>query len=173
MQVDWKREIAQLVYIKQVLSEADKAHLYPHHLPKVGASSAQVEKCEKYLGFRLNSEHSEFLVCANGWDGFIQATNLFGTEDFVGSERFKAAESLLDVYEYNVFLDAGFARDYLFPLAASELDGDVFAMVKPDCPGAGKVLWFAGYLIDQYLSFSEFFLSMMDYNRMGIEKLKS
>jgi hypothetical protein len=112
------------------------------------ASSDQLEECQAKLGFKLTKDHAEFLRCANGWDGLIQTTDLFGTEEFRGGSKFKAASEILDIYEQNVLTSAATSRDAIFPVGASNLDGDIFAQVKPGFPGQGKIFWFAGYLVD-------------------------
>ena len=169
----WKNEIAKLAYIKQALADVDERRLYPHCLPKVRATSQQIVQCEGVLGFRFEPDHAELLLCANGWDGFLQTTNLFGTDDFLGSEQYQAAQGVLDMLDEGVFVRAGVPRRDFFPVGASLLDGDVFAMVKSNVRSPSRVFWFAGYEIDRYPSFSEFFLAIMDYNRLAVEKMRS
>jgi hypothetical protein len=168
----WKAEIATLVYVKQALADADKRSLYPHHFPKVPADLSELRECERALGFRLEPDHATFLLSANGWDGFLQTTDLFGTHDFLGSDRYRAAASLLADYETRAFADTGVSKDVLFPIDASQLDGDIFAMVKSNLSAPSQVFWFAGYEIDRYPSFSEFFIAMIDHNKLAFQKLQ-
>jgi len=170
--IDWKEEIVKLVHIKQVLATVDKKGLNPHHLPALAATPEQIQTCERALGFELDDDHRQFLLHANGWEGFVQTTHLFGTDDFLRSHRFNEAENLIKIYERSVFEQVGIPKDAFFPIAASSLDRDLFAMVRPHVASTARVFWFAGYEIDRYPSFSDFFLSMMDYNRLGIKTIR-
>lgn len=45
-------------------------------------------------------------------------------------------------------------------------------MTKEDTKNPGVVIWFAGEEIDRFTSFKEYFLAMMDYNRLDLKDLK-
>ena len=90
----------------------------------------------------------------------------------MGSSKFKKANALLDVIEETVLPSSGFSRNELLPIAATEVDIDVFALAKPNSKSPGVVVWFAGTAIDRFPNFDEYFLTMVDYNRNEIALLK-
>lgn len=83
-QIDWKADIARVVYWKQVAAEHDRANALPWKLPRVGATLQAIDAAERMLGRRLPIQFREFLAFADGWQGLHVATDLFGTPDFVG-----------------------------------------------------------------------------------------
>src|SRR5450830_154871 len=70
--MNWKDEIVKLVYVKQALATIDESGLWPHHLPNMGANQESISQTEKALGFKIDSEYSDFLQLADGWNGFYQ-----------------------------------------------------------------------------------------------------
>jgi len=65
---------------------------------------------------------------------------------------------------------SGLLRDELVPIAASDVDLDIFFISKNKSVGEGEVIWFAGQEIQRFRGFEDFFLTMVDYN---LEELKS
>ena len=122
---DWKAEIVKLVLVKQALAEADRHKLWPWHLPSVAASDEQIEACERKLGFPLDPIYAQFLRHANGWRGFYQAVDLFGTEELCGNERLQRAREVLGYLEASVLQQSRVARDELLPIAVSRFDLDL------------------------------------------------
>ena len=170
---DWKTEIVKLSLIKQELAEIDTHKLWPWHLPNVGATELELMECRHFLGFELDPIYQDFLTYANGWRGFIQATDLFGTKELMGSDKKNQnAEEILSDIEDSVLDQAGTSKEALFPIAMSQLDFDVFAMVKPSFARAGMVIWFAGYEIQRFENFHDFFLAMEEYNLLVLDDLK-
>jgi hypothetical protein len=165
----WKEELVKLVYIKQAIADLDKGHLYPHHLPNVAATSVELDKSQNALGFKLEQDHAAFLLCANGWDGFLQNTDLFGTGDFSGSDRYQAAQQTLDIYDVGVFEGIGIPRTHLFPIGASSVDGNIYAMVKRTIQSSKRIFWLEGDEREHFPSFSDFFVAMLDYNRFVLQ----
>ena len=49
---------------------------------------------------------------------------------------------------------------------------DLFVMVLKKGERFGEVIWFAGGQIDKYESFTEFFLAMIEYNKLGVEDMR-
>jgi hypothetical protein len=168
--MDWKREIVIAHYVRQKMAEADKEHLWDHHFPEVSATESAVSEAERVLGFSLDPSYREFLKHADGWRAFYQAVDLFGTSDLIGGARHERAKALLDSLE-DTRPECGFSRAELMPIAVSESDIDVFAISKPDSSRPGTVLWFAGGLIEKFPGFDEWFLSMVDYNRLDYRRL--
>ncbi|KXO08913.1 SMI1/KNR4 family protein [Marinobacter excellens] len=170
--MDWKKEIVTLAYVKQALADLDVHDLWPHCLPEVAATTREIELAESQLGFALDEQYAGFLRHANGWNGFYQSVDLFGTKDLIGNEKMAVAQEMLNSVEEVVLSNCQIERNDLFPIAASSIDMDLFLMVKPTASKAGLVYWFAGSKIDHYPNFEEFFLAMVDYNREEFEDLK-
>jgi SMI1/KNR4 family protein SUKH-1 len=167
--LNWKEEIVKLVYVKQAIAEVDRGRLYTHHLPKIAATNAQIHAAERALEFALPNDYVAFLLCADGWDGFLQNTDLFGTPDLCGSHRYQAALESIDMYDDNVFANIGVAKDDLFPIGYSPLDGNLYMMVKPNAQTVSDVLWLEGGERERYPTFSEFFLAIVDFNRLVLQ----
>lgn len=167
--MNWKDKIAQLVYVKQVLAEADVEGLFPHHFPNVAASEQALADAAAALGFALDEQYADFLRHADGWSGFYQAADLFGTGDLIGGERMRFATMLLNALDESTLEQAGLARHELLPIAATTEDIDLFCIGKPNSAKPGTVFWFAGTVIDTFPDFDEYYLSMVDYNRRQIE----
>lgn len=162
--MDWVKEIAIAVLVKRKVAEADVEHIWNHALPSVAAVEREIGDVEARLGFSLDTEHRAFLLHANGWDWFFQSVDVFGTSDFLEGPRCQRAEELLKSLESLSDL-CGFNRDELLPIAVSRFNTDVFAISTSRSHSPGTVFWFAGQVIDTFPSFSEWFLSMVDYNR--------
>lgn len=169
---DWKKEIAVMVYVKQALADVDKAQLWPHHFPSVAASDEQIAEAERHLGFPLDEHYAEFLRHANGWRGFYQAVDLFGTRDLLDSDLMKYARSLLDSIDPEVLKQSHVARTALLPIAATRVDRDLFVLDMPASEMPGRVIWFAGTEIQRFDNFDEYFLAMVDYNRRRVAKTR-
>lgn len=170
--MNWKDEIVKLVYVKQALAAVDASGLWPHHLPNVGASQEDIAQTEKALGFKIDAGYSDFLQLADGWNGFYQTVDLFGTSDLAGNEKAQYATSILNVIDDVAIRESDFRRQELFPIAATSQDKDIFAMAKPSSGAPGEVVWFSGGLVAKFPNFCEFFLAMVDYNREEIEYFK-
>lgn len=170
--MNWPQEIAKLVYIKQALADADKRGLWPHHLPAVAATTERLACAEKRLDCQLDPEYAEFLRYADGWRGFYQTVDLFGTAELCGGEAMDAALLMLNAIDDGVLATANIPRQGLQPIAAAVSDRDLFVIAPGSSSGSGAVLWFAGELIDRFESFNEFFLAMMDYNREEVFRLR-
>jgi hypothetical protein len=164
---DWKKEIAAIVYIKQVLHDEDKFNLWPWHLPEIAATGEQLEEIEKHLGHDLDLRYRLFLQHANGWQGFYQDVDLFGTNDLLGGEKMARALMFLDTID-DVLRESNLSKDGLLPIAVSNTDIDFFVITRPNSIFPGMVIWFAGGEIERFSRFDEYFLAMADYNRQMI-----
>ena len=106
---------------------------------------------------------------ANGWKCFYQLVDLFGTKDFE-SNMMSYAKTLLNAEtEFDESLQKN--RDYLFPIAVSQTDNDLFVMVLADGREYGQVIWLAGGVIERFDTFSEFFEAMIEYNKEELEDI--
>ena len=123
------------------------------------------------LGFELDPMYRAFLAQANGWVGFFQRNDLFGTSDLVGGVRHEGATTLLMSIE-NISEITDYEPGELLPIAVSQSDIDIFVLTKPCSKSPGKVLWLAGELIDTFPNFDEYYLAMVDYNRREIQRFE-
>ncbi|NWB46393.1 SMI1/KNR4 family protein [Pseudomonas gingeri] len=168
--MNWKQEIARLALIKSEIKKLDVNGVWPYHLPSVAATETEIQEASTQVGGLFDGGYLDFLRHANGWDGFYQSVNLFGCDDLVGGERMKkAVEALLDIDEI-ALRQSELLRSELIPIAASDVDVDIFFMSKNKLIGNVGVVWFAGQEIQRFQNFEEFFLAMIDYN---LEELRS
>lgn len=164
MSINWKLEISKLVCVKQVIADLDTQKLWPHHLPRVAASNQDILELEGLLGSKIPKEYLEFLKFANGWPGFYQYVDLFGTEDFL-NEDLKAYTN--EIFEQTSISDDG--KQNLLVIATTRQDIDLFCLDLM----SGEVIWIAGTEVERFEGFNEFYLAMVDYNREEIEELKA
>jgi hypothetical protein len=108
------------------------------------------------------------LLHANGWPAFYQAVDLYGTGDLLGNMRGIRGAEMLSFIEGSVLAESGLRREDLLPIAVSSTDLDLFVMVKHSAKKRGMVVWFAGYEVDRFQDFSEFFSAMVEYNRQEV-----
>lgn len=170
--MDWKEEIVKLVFVKQLLAEVDVEHIWPHHLPEVAASEDDIKAVEKHLGYSLDRKYADFLRHANGWKGFYQSVDLFGTSDLIDGSRMSHAKEMLYATDDSAIQMSGFQRSDLLPIGATMVDLDIFFLTMLNSSKPGQVIWFAGSEIDRFPDFDEFYLTMVDYNRAEIDDLK-
>lgn len=171
MNKEWQDHIVTMVYVKQELLKLDIEKIWPHHLPELAATEEMLSRTEEFLGFEIDRDYREFLRMANGWKGFLQTIDLFGTQELSGSPIMQYAQSLLGFVEDDVIASTGFTREELLPIAATPYDKDIFVMTRSTSNSPGIVIWLAGEEIDRYPNFTEYFLAMIDYNRMLIEDI--
>ena len=167
----WTSRIAELVLVKQALAEVDERGLWPHHLPGLAATEAELLAVETSIGEALSSSHRAFLLAAGGWRGFFQSVDLFGPNDFLGSERWTRGASLLRNIDDAVLEDVGFPREHVLPLAASSGEIDLFVIARRASSSAGVVVWFAGDEVERFANFGDYFAAMVDYNRREVRKM--
>lgn len=170
--VDWRPRIVELVLVKQRLRDVDQEGLWPHHLPGVAATEAQLLGIEARIGESLDASHRAFLATAGGWPGFLQTVDLFGPGDFLGSTRWARAVELLGYLEDDVLASAGFRREHVLPIAASTVEIDLFIIGRRSSTTPGVVVWFAGDEVERFADFDEYFAAMLDFNRREIEVLQ-
>lgn len=171
---EWKDKIAVMVLVKQEIWRLDKAGLWPYHLPEVAATEEQLMTAEAHLGHGIDKGYRDFLKCANGWKGFSQTVNLFGTGDLVGSSLMNYALEMIEVMdEAYPIEDTGFSKEELLPIAATFEDRELHVITRATSHQPGVVIWFSGQEIERYQSFEEYFLAMTDYNRLEIDRLRN
>ena len=121
------------------------------------------------LQIKISQDYIDFLLCANGWKCFYQLVDLFGTKDF-DTENMSLAKMLLNTeLEYDESLND--IKEYLFPIAVSQTDKDLFVMVLKEGREYGQIIWLAGWEIERFFSFSDFFEAMIEYNKEELEDI--
>src|SRR3990172_5973990 len=167
--MDWKKEIGIAFLVRQKVAEVDTEHILPFALPQLAATEDAIRSVEAQIG-NLPTDYRSFLLCANGWDAFCMDRDLFALSDLVAGPRMVRAGELLATLTPLEDL-CGLSEDEVLPIGLAQQDIDLFVISR--APGAtlGKVYWLAGQLVEQYQSFSEFFLAMVDYSRRDIDWL--
>jgi hypothetical protein len=171
MKIDWKTELAVAWRVLQAIQGTDRQGLWSYHLPRVAATEAELLATETRLGFELDSMYRAFLGYANGWPDFYHCVDLLGTNELRGGELMANAKEMLSAIDEVVWHQNRIRLVDLLPIAVSKTDMDVFAIVTPSRDFAGEVIWFAGAVIERFENFDEFFLAMVDYNRVQLARL--
>lgn len=169
---DWRQTLAIAHLVRQRLSQVD-AGLWPHHLPEMAATEAEIASVEAFTNEALPAPYREFLAHANGLKAVFQAVDLFGTQDLkrLGSSQDRV-DAVLDGME-PLFPVLGVERAELLPIAMSGETIDLFLIGKNSSRKPGKVFWVAGHLVDEFPDFEEFFLAMIDYNRADVRDFEN
>lgn len=169
----WKLAVVDMVRLLQQMAEVDVDRLWEYHLPELAATPEQLAAVEQHLGECIDSTYRAFLEVAAGWRCAYQRVDLFGPGDLVGGERMTRALRLLQELEDGVLVDSGYRRDQLLPIACSSVNLDLFVITRLASRSPGTVIWYNGREIYRYKDFDEFFLAMMEYNRLEAEDLKA
>ena len=159
--------------IVQARMEADWKGIWNYAVPHVHATEETVASTEAQLGFRLPESYRGFLLASNGWPYFYLDMTAFSTSDLLGGELHEAGQTQLELDECIEAMAAGgvIAADH-FPVAASLESIDVALMGKPGTPAAGTVSWVRGEVIERYDDFLDYYLSMMELNKLEITRLR-
>lgn len=161
----WPVLIAKLVEVKQLVEETNPG-FWPHHYPEVGASPEVIDHIESVLERKLPWSYRQFLLHANGWKGFFQTVDLLSCEQLVGSSHREYFDN-----EYGGLCADDWARLALRPedlvvIGVTLEDRDAFVLnYASDQQGEREVVWLAGDVVDRWVSFYDFFLSMIEYNK--------
>lgn len=165
----WKERLVEMLMVRNELYKADKGQLWEYHYPEVAAELSEILLAQEKLQIKLSQDYIDFLLCANGWRCFYQLVDLFGTKDFE-TENMSLAKMLLNAeLEYDESLNE--IKEYLFPIAVSRTDKDLFVMVLTKGREYGQIIWLAGGVIERFLSFSDFFETMIEYNKEELEDI--
>jgi hypothetical protein len=160
---DWRMAIAKMYLAKQKLWAADPKGLYKRALPRVAASENEISAAEIACGRVLDPAYCEFLRSANGWPSFWYDTDLFGTKELISNPLQDQIAMIVDLLEQNGILsEGGVERRSLMCVAAAVNWPDHFFLVTEGTL-KGHVIWYAGYEIDRFSTFDEYFLSMVAY----------
>lgn len=170
----WKDRIAVMFLVQEEMQRLDRVGIRQYYYPELAATKEQINNVEKYLGYCIDKDYKDFLMCANGWKYFTQSVNLFGTDDLMGSDLMNYALEMLEVMDNAYSLEyTGFSKEELLPIAATYEDKDLHVITSTASHHPGVVIWFAGQEIERYPNFEEYFLAMADYNRLEIGQFQS
>jgi hypothetical protein len=165
----WIEVIDAALAVRERLEELDTVPLWRYPQPTRPASLSELEAVEDQLG-ELDPGYGAFLRCANGWPGFYQDVDLFGTEQLLGGpERAQADETLAVLVEAGSLDRIGVRSESVVPIAGSFVQTDLFLLCVAPGRRRGHVLWLAGDLIDEYQSFFEYFTAMIAYQQRQVD----
>ena len=153
--------------IVQARMEADWKGLWDYAIPHLHATEEIMARTEAQLGFRLPESYRGFLLASNGWPYFYLDMTAFSTSDLLGGDLHEAGQTQLELEECveAMAADGVIAADH-FPVAASLESIDVALMGKPGTPAEGTVSWVRGEVIERYDDFLDYYLSMMELNKL-------
>ena len=170
----WPDYIGRGWMIVQARMEADWKGIWNYAIPHLHATEETVASTEAQLGFRLPESYRDFLLASNGWPCFFQNMSILSTSDLLSGELHKASQTQLESEECveAMAADGVIAADH-FPVAASLVQTDVALMGKPGTPAEGTVSWVRnGEVIERYDDFLDYYLSMMELNKLDTADLK-
>ena len=174
LEFTWPDYIGWGAMINQARMEADWKGLWDYAIPHLHATEETVASTEAQLGFRLPESYRGFLLASNGWPYFYLDMTIFSTSDLLGGELHKASQTQLESEECveATAADGVIAADH-FPVAASLVQTDVALMGKPGTPAEGTVSWVRnGEVIERYDDFLDYYLSMMELNKLDTADLR-
>ncbi|WP_148284346.1 SMI1/KNR4 family protein [Luteimicrobium xylanilyticum] len=168
---DWRAEIVELVTVQQGLLALGDRSPWRVHFPRVAAGEREISAAEERLRVRLNPQFRSFLTFADGWPGFFQDFDLFGTSELSddGVQARCAFEASLDESDFGNELGMDF--DGLLFIGRSVLNGDVIVTGTRDGRQCLGVVWYAGGPIEQFDNFQTFFRYMIELNRREIRAI--
>jgi hypothetical protein len=170
--LDWQQEIAAAWHVLKETSKFDAQMLWSYAPPRGAATQQELVHAEEFLGHPLDPRYCEFLGYANGWPGLMLDIDLFGTAELCGEAMHRASE-IIDSIDDSVMTTSAIDRSDILPIGLSVAQHDLFAVLKPSSGNAGVVIWFAGYEIERFATFDDFFLATIDYNRRRYEQLRN
>ena len=159
--------------INQARMEADWKGLWDYAMPNPKASEETVARAEARLGFRLPESYRGFLLAADGWPCFFQDMTAFSTSDLLGGELHEAGQTQLELEECVEAMAAGgvIAADH-FTVVASRESIEIALMGKPGTPAEGTVSWVRGEVMQRYDDFLDYYLSMMELNKLDTADIR-
>ena len=170
--IDWEAEIETAALVHSRIEELDSRRLWQRHLPNVGAKPHEIAAAEASIGFGLDRNYRSFLEKADGWSCFYQYVDLLGTSALRGEPPMDVVRRQLGAIGPDAFRDlVGTDVSDVLPIGGSSVQRDMFFLVRPSVPGSGNIVWLSGGVVDRFSTFTEFFLSMVDYNRHEVDDL--
>lgn len=168
---DWKQEIAVAWHVQNESAKLDTQKIWQYSLPRVAATEQELVDAEGTLGHTLDPRYRDFLAFANGWAGVMLDIDLFGTAELCG-DAMQRARDILESIDEAVIESISVTRAEMLPIGLSAYQHDLFIMPRPNTPIVGTVIWLAGYEVERFATFDDFFLAMVDYNRLRYEELR-
>lgn len=165
---DWEKEIAKALDVQNANERLDATHLWDYYPPNAPATEEELAMAHWHLGFSLDPHYKRFLSHANGWRCFMENVDLFGTEELRGGPPMQEALEMVDVIG-DAMEDPHFTRTELLPIGYSKTRRDMFLLHKPDSSKPGAVIWWMGNDLERYPNFDEFFLAIVDNNKLSVE----
>ncbi|MGH3874407.1 MAG: SMI1/KNR4 family protein [Pseudonocardiaceae bacterium] len=173
-QTTWPVLIGTMGMVKEQINKEDTKQLADFTIPRFKATEEQIKDTEERLGEPLPASYSEFLLHANGWDCFFWTLDLFGTEDLTAGPRHEAAAKALTTYDDAGALEAlDLTMDQVIPIGIATNSNDLLILIGEGHPDAGKISWIDGEEIDRYNNFAHYFTSMIEYQRLYLDKLRA
>ena len=171
--VVWTREIGTLLLVQQHLMRLDPPRRHVYHLPGVPLPSGELRRVEDRLGHPYDPHYLRYLLCADHWIAILGSYHLLGASHLLdGPAARRGTELLLDLDDA-VLRSAGVAREDLLPIIVADEETDLFVLARPSAPNPGWVYWFtADDEIDRWPGFDECFLSILEYNRLDLQRLQ-
>ena len=153
--------------------EADWKGLWDYAPPNAGASEETLARTEAQLGFRLPKSYRDFLKVADGWPCFYQDMTIFSTSDLLGGELRRLGGVQLELEECIEAMasDGVIAADH-FMVAAAQGSIDIVLMGRPGTPAEGTASWVRGEVLGRYDDLLDYYLSMMEYNKLETADLR-
>ena len=142
--------------------------------PEVRATLRQVKDAERQLGFEFPEDYKDFLLHANGWNCFYQYVDVLPLHDLLNASDIHRSimYNVEFMLKYEPAEGQWLDQKNLLPVATDTHNVDTFVLIIPGNPNAGTAVWLSGDEIDRFPSFHEFYMSMLDYNRLEVKTLK-
>lgn len=171
-QTPWPVLIGTMGLVKEKINSEDPEQLADFTIPRLKATEDQIRAAEERLGEPLPASYREFLLHANGWDCFHWTLDLFGTEDLTAGPRHEAAAETLAIYDdAGTLEELGLTMDQVIPIGVATHGNDLVLLIREGYSDAGKVSWLDGEEIDRFDNFAHYFTSMIEYQRLYLNKL--
>jgi hypothetical protein len=170
--VMWHGLVAELDAVLLELHRLDpRIHeYYPAGRPATEFELKVVEGC---LGEALHPVYRSFLKQAAGWRHACLDMILFAPEDLIAGPNYeRGREALGWLDEESVLTHYGLAASDFIVAGMAESSIDLIALQRRTAPEPGLVRWFAGYEIESYPTFGDYFHAILNLNRRRLERLR-
>ncbi|WP_406274135.1 SMI1/KNR4 family protein [Nocardia sp. NBC_00881] len=141
-------------------------------LPEPKNSEEHIQQFEAERREPIPKAHRNFLLHADGWQGFYFTMDLFGLSELRGEGNGRAAAELLRHHaDQQRFEHSSITADNIYPVAAGR--GEELVVTVRSGAHAGRVIWLdEGIERTSYPNFKEFFAGVLALNQNRIEDLQ-
>jgi hypothetical protein len=170
---DWPARIVELARVKEHIARLDIDRIFPHTLPAVAATAAELDECETQTGLTLDPGHRSFLGAANGWPAFFETQDLLSIEQLAAGQHRDAFTAWMQSAPPQALAE-GYSAATLLPIAV-DLEMPLFAAM-PVVGGqvASRVLSLdPSGIIDDFESFEAYVDSTIAYTRLNLADFES